>query len=77
MAPSLRAVHLAQQMTGFPVDEMHPGAGLANDWPILAGGRIFVVLINRFAFANALDAMSRGIMGKSAEAQPDRSPDAQ
>jgi hypothetical protein len=45
---------------------MHPGAGLANDWPILAGGRIFVVLINHFAFANALDAMSRGIMGKSA-----------
>ena len=39
---------------------------MANDWPILAGGRIFVVLINRFAFANALDAMSRGIMGKSA-----------
>jgi hypothetical protein len=43
MAPSLGAVLLAQHLAGLPVDEMHLGAGLADDRPILVGRRIFVV----------------------------------
>jgi cyanophycinase-like exopeptidase len=44
MAPSLRAVHLAQQMLGFAVDEMQPSASLTGDGFIFVVGRIFIVV---------------------------------
>jgi hypothetical protein len=41
---SLRAVHLAQQMTSFPVDEMQPSASLAGDGFIFVVSHIFILV---------------------------------
>jgi hypothetical protein len=45
IAPSLKAVVLiAQQLTGFSVDEMHPRTCLADDRLIFVGLRVFIVI---------------------------------
>jgi hypothetical protein len=45
IAPSLKAVVLiAQQLTGFSVDEMYPRTCLANDRLIFVGLRVFIVI---------------------------------
>jgi hypothetical protein len=44
MVPGLIAVHLAQQMTGFAIDEMQPSASLTGDGVIFVVGHIFIVV---------------------------------